>query len=140
MSRKQLQKDGGSKARLAQRAQQLKTDIPAVFLALRHQETPWYAKALAALTVAYALSPIDLVPDLIPLLGYLDDILLLPALVALTIKCVPAAVLEACRAQAKTIWQDGKPVRWYYALPIVLVWVLVIFLIVRCVIAGKRPD
>lgn len=140
MSRRQVEKDGGIKGRLTQRARQLKTDIPALYLALRHPETPWYAKALAALTVAYALSPIDLVPDFIPVLGYLDDILLLPLLVALTIRCVPQAVFEACRAQAQTLWQDGKPVRWYYAVPIVAVWALVVFLIVRCVIAGKQPD
>ena len=75
---------------LKDRAKQLKTDIPAVFLALRRRETPWYAKLLAGVTVGYALSPIDLIPDFIPVLGYLDDLILLPALVALTIRCVPA--------------------------------------------------
>lgn len=104
-----MQKDGGMKQRWTQRARQLKTEIPALYLALRRSETPWYAKALAALTVAYALSPIDLVPDFIPVLGYLDDILLLPALAALTIRCVPRAVMEQCRAQAKTSGGTASP-------------------------------
>ena len=122
---------------LKDRAKQLKTDIPAVFLALRRRETPWYAKLLAGVTVGYALSPIDLIPDFIPVLGYLDDLILLPALVALTIRCVPAEVMDECRAQAEGMWSSGKPKRWYYALPIVLVWLLVVFLIVRAIVIKK---
>ena len=122
---------------LKDRAKQLKTDIPAVFLALRRRETPWYAKLLAGVTVGYALSPIDLIPDFIPVLGYLDDLILRPALVALTIRCVPAEVLDECRAQAEGMWSSGKPKRWYYALPIVLVWLLVAFLIVRAIVIKK---
>ena len=122
---------------LKDRARQLKTDIPAVFLALRSKETPWYAKLLAGLTVAYALSPIDLIPDFIPVLGYLDDLMLLPALVALTIRLVPAGVMDECRAEAAELWKDGKPKRWYYAVPIVLVWLLVVFLIVRAIVTAK---
>ena len=122
---------------LKDRAKQLKTDIPTVFLALRRRETPWYAKLLAGVTVGYALSPIDLIPDFIPVLGYLDDLILLPALVALTIRCVPAQVMGECRAQAEGMWSSGKPKRWYYALPIVLVWLLVAFLIVRAIVIKK---
>nr|WP_281254154.1 YkvA family protein [Eggerthella timonensis] len=109
----------------------LKRDVPAIFLALKDRETPIAAKALAAVTVGYALSPIDLIPDFIPLLGYLDDVILLPAMVALTIKLVPSPVLERCRRDAESIWENGKPRKWYYALPIVLVWVLVIVLVCR---------
>ena len=122
---------------LKARAKQLKTDLPAVYLALRKRETPWTAKVLAALTVAYALSPIDLIPDFIPVLGYLDDLILLPALVALTIRLIPANILAGCRAEAASLWQDGKPKRWYYAIPIVLVWLLVVFLIVRAVVKPR---
>ena len=71
---------------LKERAKKLKRDVPAVFLALKDRETPLLAKITAAVTVAYALSPIDLIPDFIPVLGYLDDVLLLPALIALTIR------------------------------------------------------
>ena len=122
---------------LKERAKQLKTDIPAVFLALKKRETPWTAKALAALTIGYALSPIDLIPDFIPLLGYLDDLIILPALVALTVRLIPAEVMDECRAQAEGMWQSGKPKRWYYALPIVAVWLLVVFLIVRAMIKPR---
>ena len=68
------------------RAKKLKTDIPALFLALKDDNTPIIAKIFAGITVAYALSPVDLVPDFIPVLGYLDDVILLPMLVVLTIK------------------------------------------------------
>ncbi|MEA4870915.1 hypothetical protein SDC9_207191 [bioreactor metagenome] len=119
---------------LKARAKQLKTDLPAVFLALKKRETPWTAKALAALTVGYALSPIDLIPDFIPVLGYLDDLIILPALVALTVRLIPAEVMASCRAEAEGLWQGGKPKRWYYAIPIVLVWLLVVFLIVQAVV------
>ena len=119
---------------LKERAKKLKTDIPAVFLALRKRETPVSAKLLAALTVAYALSPIDLIPDFIPVLGYLDDLILLPALVVLTVRLVPPKVMEACRTEAEGMWTEGRPKRWYYAIPIVLVWLLIVFLIVRAVV------
>lgn len=122
---------------LKDRAKQLKTDIPAVFLALRRKETPWYAKVVAGLTVGYALSPIDLIPDFIPVLGYLDDLIILPALVALTVRMIPAEVMAQCRAEAEGMLNSGKPKKWYYAVPIVLVWLLVVFLIVRAVVKAQ---
>ncbi len=118
---------------LKQRAQKLKTDIPAVFLALRRKDTPWPAKVIAFLTVGYALSPIDLIPDFIPVLGYLDDVLLLPALVALTVKLIPPGIMEECRVQAQSLWEDGKPKRWVYAIPIMAIWLAVLFFIARLV-------
>ena len=114
------------KMTLKERAKKLKTDIPAVFIALKHPKTPWYAKVMAALTVAYALSPIDLVPDFIPVLGYLDDVLILPAMVVLTLKFIPKEVYRECQIQAEGIWSDGKPKRWYYAIPIAIIWLLII--------------
>lgn len=109
-----------------ERAKQLKKDIPALFLALKDCDTPIPARLLAGITVAYALSPIDLIPDFIPLLGYLDDVILLPFLVFLTIKCIPKEVLERNREQAEGMWKDGKPKKWYYAIPIVLIWGLIL--------------
>ncbi len=123
---------------LKQRARQLKTDIPAVFLALQRKETPWLAKVIAFLTVGYALSPIDLIPDFIPVLGYLDDVLLLPALVALTVKLIPESVMAECRAQAESLWKNGKPKRWYYAVPIVVIWLVVVFLVIRLVLNALK--
>jgi uncharacterized membrane protein YkvA (DUF1232 family) len=119
---------------LKARAKQLKMDLPVVFLALKRKETPWTAKVLAGLTIGYALSPIDLIPDFIPVLGYLDDLIVLPAMVALTIRLIPAEVLTACRVEAEGLWKDGKPMRWYYAIPIVLLWLLILFLVVRAVL------
>ena len=116
---------------LKARAKKLKTDIHAIFLALQDKETSWIAKIFAGITVVYALSPIDFVPDFIPVLGYLDDVILLPMLVALTIKFIPKDVLEKYRKQAEGMWQDGKPKKWYYAIPVVLIWVLIIVLIIK---------
>ena len=118
---------------IKERAQKLQSDIPAVFLALKHKGTPWYAKALAAVTVGYALSPIDLIPDFIPVLGYLDDLLLLPALVWLVVKLIPKDVFDDCRKRSEGMWSDGKPKKWYYSLPIAAVWLLIILLIVKSI-------
>lgn len=115
---------------LKERARSLKKTVPAVFLALKDKDTPIVAKFLAAITVGYALSPIDLIPDFIPVLGYLDDVILLPALIALTIKLIPAEVWERSLKAAENMWQDGKPKKWYYAIPIVLIWLLILYKIV----------
>lgn len=94
---------------LKERAANLKRDIPAVFLALKSKKTPLFAKILAAVTVAYALSPIDLIPDFIPVLGYLDDVLLLPGLVALTLRLIPQEVLAECREKPRACGRgDGR--------------------------------
>ena len=118
---------------LKERASELKQEIPAVLLALKSKKTPLPAKLMAALTVAYALSPIDLIPDFIPVLGYLDDVILLPMLVALTIKLIPADILERNRQQAEGLWENGKPKKWYYAFPIVVFWIIVICFILKTV-------
>ncbi len=120
--------------RLKEKAKQLKKDIPAIFLALKKKQTPWYAKTLALLTIGYALSPIDLIPDFIPVLGYLDDVLLLPVMVAATVKLIPKDILAQCRVEAEQLWKDGKPKKWYYAIPIVLIWVVIIALIVKALV------
>lgn len=115
------------------RAARLKSDIPALFLAFKRPETPLSAKILAGCTVAYALSPIDLIPDFIPVLGLLDDLLILPALAAMAIRRIPPEVLADCRAQAEGMWENGRPKRWYYALPIVAVWLLLLLLIIKAI-------
>lgn len=118
---------------LKERAKKLKVDVPALFLALGKKETPLPAKIFAGITVGYALSPIDLIPDFIPVLGYLDDVILLPALIALTVRLIPKPVLEQCREEAADLWKDGKPKKWYYGIPIAAIWLLVVWLIVRAV-------
>ena len=98
-----------------------------LWFAGRHPGTPWLAKALGVFVVAYALSPIDLVPDFIPVLGYLDDVLLLPALIWLAIRLLPPEVLAECRAQAEA-WmaaQGAKPRSRMGAVLVVAVWIAV---------------
>ena len=119
---------------LKERAKKLKMDIPTIYLALKDKDTPVSAKIFAGITVAYALSPIDLIPDFIPVLGYLDDVILLPILVALTIKMIPADILKRNRQQAEGLWENGKPKKWYYAFPIVLFWMFIIGLILKMVL------
>ena len=119
--------------KIKERAAMLKRDVPAAFLALKDGRTPVIAKILAGITVAYALSPVDLIPDFVPVLGYLDDVLLLPGLIALTVKRIPAEVLADCRNRAQGMWQDGRPKKWYYVLPIAAVWVLAAALILKAV-------
>ena len=116
---------------IKERAAKLKTDIPAVFIAMKKKETPVIAKITAGITLAYALSPIDLIPDFIPVLGYLDDIILLPALVALTVKLIPAEILAECRNESENMWKDGKPKKWYYAVPIVVIWAIIIIAVIK---------
>ena len=119
---------------LKERARNLKKEIPAVYLAMKDKDTPLVAKMIAVVTVGYALSPIDLIPDFIPVLGYLDDIILLPALIAMTIKLIPTSVWEKCLKEAENMWKDGKPKKWYYAIPIVAIWALVIWTVVKTIL------
>ena len=91
-------------------ARHLKRDSHAIYLASRDPRVPWYAKALAIAVAAYALSPIDLIPDFIPVIGYLDDLLLLPGLIWLALRLLPAVVRERCRLQARD-WLASAPAR-----------------------------
>ena len=108
---------------LKQRARRLKQETFALYLAARHPDTPWYAKLLVAAIVAYAFSPIDLIPDFIPIVGYLDDLVLIPIGIALAIKLVPPAVLAECRAQAQEAMANGKPVSRVAGAVVVMIWV-----------------
>ena len=125
---------GAKQMNLKERAGKLKTDLPALFLALKDRETPVLAKVFAGIAVAYALSPVDLIPDFIPVLGYLDDVILLPVLIVITVKLIPAPVLERCRAQSEGIWKDGKPKKWVYAVPIVLIWLVIIAVLIKAIL------
>lgn len=116
---------------LKERAQQLKVDIPTIFLCLKHPKTPWIAKILAACVVIYALSPIDLIPDFIPVIGYLDDLLILPGLILLTIHFIPKDLYRQLRLEAEGLWKDAKPKHWIYALPMVALWVLILVWLVK---------
>jgi uncharacterized membrane protein YkvA (DUF1232 family) len=115
--------------KLNDRAEKLIVDIPAAFLAIKRKDTPLFAKILAGLAVAYALSPIDLIPDFIPVLGLLDDLILLPLLIAASFKLIPKNILDECRAQSAGMWAKGKPKKWIYAIPIIVFWLLIVYVI-----------
>ena len=115
-------------ATLKERARQLKAEALALFLAARHPGTPWYAKLFLAAIVAYALSPIDLIPDFIPVLGFVDEIILLPFAIALAVKMIPAGVMEECRAQARKERPDAARAGRVGAALIVLLWLALIML------------
>ena len=108
----------------------------AVHLAYKDPRTPWYARIFAACLVGYAFSPIDLIPDPIPVLGYLDDLVLVPVGVALALKMIPQAVLGECREKAQAAMSQGKPTNWTAA-GIITIWlllaVLTIVLIARAI-------
>lgn len=105
-----------------ERARALKAETYALYLAYRDPRTPWYAKAFAALVVGYVFSPIDLIPDFVPLLGYVDDVVLVPLGVALALKMIPAPVMADARLHAHETLQADKPVSRVAAGVIVLIW------------------
>jgi uncharacterized membrane protein YkvA (DUF1232 family) len=110
------------------RARSLRRDTLALYLASLHPQVPWYAKAVMAVVVAYALSPIDLIPDFIPILGLLDDLILVPLGIALAIRLIPSGVMEECRQKATTL--IARPTNWLAAVIIVLVWLGLLALLV----------
>jgi len=118
-------------------ARRVKRDTYALYLAARDPRTPWYAKALAALVVGYAFSPIDLIPDFIPVLGYLDDLIIVPLGIYFTLRLIPPEVMTECRARAEQTRPSSKPKNWLAAGAIVAVWLalaaLAIWLVWRLV-------
>lgn len=108
------------------KARQLKIEVYTLYLAYRDPRLPWYAKAFIALVVGYALSPIDLIPDFIPVLGYLDDLVLIPLGVFLALKMIPPEMIEEKRAAARESLENGKPMGRAVAVVIVLLWAAVI--------------
>jgi uncharacterized membrane protein YkvA (DUF1232 family) len=121
-------------ARLKARARAMKREVYAIYLAARDPETPWYAKILAAGIAAYALSPIDLIPDFIPVLGYLDDLLIVPAGIALVLRLVPAPVMDRCRARAEAELAGKKLVSKGAAVAVVALWLLAAALVLLAVL------
>jgi uncharacterized membrane protein YkvA (DUF1232 family) len=110
-------------------ARRLKMETYAVYLACRDPRVPWSARLLAALVVGYAFSPIDLIPDYIPILGYVDDLILIPLGIALTLKMIPPDVLAECREKAHQAASEDKPTNWKAAAAIVAIWVLLAALV-----------
>ncbi len=113
--------------RWRERARQLKTEAHAVYLASRDPRVPWPTKLLAACVVAYLFSPIDLIPDFIPVLGYLDDLIVVPAGLMLVIKLIPANIMQEHREAARIASLRRKP-NWVAAMVIVTIWIVVLLI------------
>ena len=118
------------------RVQRLKTEVYALYLAYRDPRTPWYAKIVVALVVGYALSPIDLIPDFVPVLGYLDDLLLLPLGILLALRLIPAEVMAECRARAAEMHNRPES-RFGWAL-VVAIWLMMIGLLLAVILNSGR--
>jgi uncharacterized membrane protein YkvA (DUF1232 family) len=125
--------------RWKQRVRQLKTDTYAIWLASRDPRVPWYAKAVIAFVVAHTFSPIDLIPDFVPVLGYLDDLIIAPLGIALALRMIPPEVLAESRKKAEAAMGEAKPIHRAAAAAIIALWVLAAALAVAIVLrfAGK---
>ncbi len=119
-------RESGTVQRWKRQAKPLRVETYALYLAYRDPRVPWYAKVFAALVVGYAFSPIDLIPDFIPVLGYLDDLVLVPVGITLALKMIPLEVMEECRLRSREILDQEKPTNWVAAIVIVSIWVLLI--------------
>lgn len=106
-----------------QRARQLKKLTYALYLAYRDPRTPWLARIVAVVVVSYAFSPIDLIPDVIPILGIVDDLILIPLGIALAVKLMPANIWQDAQVAATQAIDGGKPVNWVAAAVIVVIWI-----------------
>ncbi len=124
--------------RFKQRARRLKAELHALVLAYRDPRVPWYARVFAASVVAYAISPIDLIPDFIPVLGYLDDLILVPLGIVLALRMIPSEVMSECRERAKELSREGRPTNWVAAGVIIGIWLLLaafsVLLVLRIVL------
>ena len=121
--------------RWKRRARRLKTELHALYLAYKDPRVPWYARAFAACVVGYAFSPIDLIPDPIPILGYLDDLVLVPLGIVLALKMIPPEVMAECREEAHRVAERGAPTNWV----VVVVWLLLAAVAVGLVVEVMRP-
>lgn len=120
--------------RWKQVARQLKKDVVVLYLVARDPRCPIVVKGLLVVIVGYAFSPIDLIPDLIPVLGQLDDVILLPIAMALVIRLIPADLLAECRARAENELAENRPVSRIAGVVIVTLWVLGIVFLIQAII------
>jgi len=121
------------KKSLKERVKSLKTEVHAVYLASKDARTPWYAKLLMVLVIGYAISPLDLIPDFIPVLGLLDDLVIVPAGIALVVRMIPKDLMEECRRKAKDEPINTRT-KWLAVLIIVSIWAIAIYLVIRFVL------
>lgn len=123
--------------KLKDKAKALKAEVIAIYLSMSDNRTPLSAKIMIVLTVSYAFSPIDLVPDFIPILGYLDDLIILPLMITASIKLIPKEVLAECRIKAKEDTKVNKKLGIYTTVVIILIWITLIVFVVRKLMPAK---
>lgn len=116
-------------------AKNLKKQLLVLYLAYRDERVPWYAKLFTMLVVAYAFSPIDLIPDFIPIFGYLDDVILVPLGVSLALKLIPKEVLEDCKRKVEERQTTSKPKNWVTGVIIIAIWILVFIWVGKLVLS-----
>lgn len=113
--------------KLRQKARQLKSEARVLMIAYKDKRTPLAAKLLIGLTVGYLLSPIDLIPDFIPVFGFLDDVILVPLLISASIKLIPATVLDEARQSINDNPEILKKNNWFFAILIIMVWLVLLY-------------
>lgn len=119
---------------IKEKTKQIKTELASLAIAYGRKDVPKVAKILVAVALCYALSPIDLIPDFIPVLGYLDDLIILPLLIMMALNLIPKDIMKECRLEARDLWKDGKPKKWRYAIPVILLWIIAIIWIIKMII------
>jgi uncharacterized membrane protein YkvA (DUF1232 family) len=117
--------------KLKEKAKQVTQNLSILYIAYKRKDVPIFAKIIIIVAVIYALSPIDLIPDFIPVLGYLDDLLILPLLIYVSIRIIPGKILEECKEEAKKVTMDGRNKKWYYGIPVIIVWLIIGIIIVK---------
>ncbi|WML58669.1 YkvA family protein [Neobacillus sp. PS2-9] len=118
-------------------ARKLKQNLFLLYLSYKDSRVPCYAKLVAICVVAYAFSPIDLIPDFIPILGYLDDLIIVPLGISLALKLIPPFIIEENRAKAEEIRQKGKPKNWFVAVLFMLIWLFIAIWISKYFVDNK---
>ena len=116
------------------KVRKIKIETYTLYLASKHPMTPWYAKIFVVAIVAYVFSPIDLIPDFIPILGYLDELIIVPLGIIVALKMIPKPVLLECRGKAQTIMNQGRPKNWFAAVIIIAIWIILAVLIINIIV------
>jgi uncharacterized membrane protein YkvA (DUF1232 family) len=127
------------KEKWSRKARELSADSHALYLAARDPRVPWYAKLLAAVVVAYAVSPVDLIPDFIPVIGLLDDMIIVPLGLALAYKMIPREVMEEHRREARGRLAKEVPRRWTGAAVVICIWILLLWLVAYPIVRRLSP-
>jgi uncharacterized membrane protein YkvA (DUF1232 family) len=118
-------------SKLKQKAKELKSESQVLLIAYRDPGTPLLAKILIGFTIAYLLSPIDLIPDFIPVLGLLDDLVIVPLLITFSVKLIPEKILEEARQKAKSNPEILRKTNWIFAILIIILWLMILYFVVR---------